>query len=384
MNYWHAEATNLAECHLPFFALVESQLPLWRRATQAAPEYKLASGNPVRGWALRTSHNITGGMGWNWDKTANAWYCRHFWEHYAYSGDKAYLKAVAYPLLKETTEFWEDHLKTLPDGRLVVPLGWSPEHGPVEDGVSYNQEIVWDLFHNYVQAADALGVDKAYRAKVAALRDKLVVPKIGRWGQLQEWMTDRDDPQDHHRHTSHLYAVYPGQQISLAGAPALANAAKVSLRARGDTGDVREWSFAWRTALYARLHDGEDAHKQLLHLLSTDATLPNLIGNHPPQQWDGNFGITAGVAEMLLQSHEGEIALLPALPAAWPTGHVSGLRARGGWTVNMTWQGGELTGATIHSTTGTKCRVRYGAKAASFVLRPGATVHLGVGLGRKQ
>ena len=383
MNYWPAEAANLAECHQPFFDLVESQLPDWRRATQAAPEYKLASGAPVRGWALRTSHNTRGGMGWNWDKTANAWYCRHFWEHYAFSGDKAYLKAVAYPLLKETCEFWEDHLKALPDGRLVVPEGWSPEHGPVEDGVSYNQEIVWDLFHNYVQAADALGMDKAYRDKIAGLRDHLVVPKIGRWGQLQEWMTDRDDPQDHHRHTSHLYAVYPGEQISLAKTPAQAEAAKVSLLARGDTGDVREWSFAWRTALYARLHDGEDAHKQLLHLLSTDATLPNLIGNHPPQQWDGNFGITAGVAEILLQSHEGEIVLLPALPAAWHTGHVTGLRARGGWTVDMAWQGGHLTSAVLRSTGGTKCRVRYGEKTASFTLRPGATVHLGAGLERR-
>ncbi len=380
MNYWPAEVANLAECHQPFFDLVESQLPLWRQATQTAPEYKLASGAPVRGWALRTSHNIYGGMGWNWDKTANAWYCRHFWEHYAYSGDKAYLKAVAYPLLKETSEFWEDHLKALPDGRLVVPQGWSPEHGPVEDGVSYNQEIVWDLFHNYVQAADALGVDRAYRDKVAGLRDKLVVPKIGRWGQLQEWMTDRDDPQDHHRHTSHLYAVYPGGQISLAGTPALANGAKVSLLARGDTGDVREWSFAWRTALYARLHDGDNAHKQLVRLLATDATLPNLIGNHPPQQWDGNFGITAGVAEMLLQSHEGEIVLLPALPAAWPTGRVSGLRARGGWTVDVTWQGGLLASAVLHSTTGTRCRVRYGEKSTQFTLRPGATVRLDAGL----
>ena len=381
MNYWPAEVANLAECHQPFFDLVERQLPDWRQATQAAPEYKLTSGAPVRGWALRTSHNIYGGMGWNWDKTANAWYCRHFWEHYAFSGDKAYLKTVAYPLLKETTEFWEDHLKALPDGRLVIPNGWSPEHGPVEDGVSYNQEIVWDLFHNYVLAADALDIDKTYRDKVAGLRDKLVVPKIGRWGQLQEWMTDRDDPQDHHRHTSHLYAVYPGQQISLAETPALAAAAKVSLLARGDTGDVREWSFAWRTALYARLHDGEDAHKQLLHLLATDATLPNLIGNHPPQQWDGNFGITAGVAEILLQSHEGEIVLLPALPATWATGHVSGLRARGGWTVDMAWQNGHLASAVLHSTGGTKCRVRCGARDAQFTLHPGATMHLNAELG---
>jgi len=376
MNYWPAEPTHLAECHLPFIDLVESQLEPWRRATQAAPEYRLASGAPVRGWAIRTSHNIYGGMGWNWDKTANAWYCRHLWEHYAYSGDKTYLQKRAYPLLRETCGFWEDHLKALPDGRLVVPNGWSPEHGPTEDGVSYNQEIVWDLFNNYVQAADALGVDKEYRNKVAGMRDALVVPKIGKWGQLQEWMEDRDDPNDHHRHTSHLYAVFPGQQINLVKTPELAAAAKKSLLARGDTGDVREWSFAWRTALFARLHDGDNAHKQLIHLLSTDATLPNLIGNHPPQQWDGNFGITAGITEMLLQSHEGEIALLPALPPVWPTGSVTGLRARGGYTVDMHWAQGALTSAVIHSTAGTTCQVRAGSKVAQVKLKSGETIHL--------
>jgi alpha-L-fucosidase 2 len=380
MNYWPAEPTHLAECHLPFIDLVESQVEPWRKATQADPEYKLPSGAPVRGWAIRTSHNIFGGMGWNWDKTANAWYCRHLWEHYAYGGDKRYLQKRAYPLLKETCEFWEDHLKALSDGRLVVPNGWSPEHGPTEDGVSYNQEIVWDLFNNYVQAADALGVDKAYRTKVAGMRDALVVPKIGRWGQLQEWMEDRDDPNDHHRHTSHLYAVYPGQQINLVRTPELAAAAKKSLLARGDTGDVREWSFAWRTALFARLHDGDNAHRQLTHLLSTDATLPNLIGNHPPQQWDGNFGITAGIAELLLQSHEGEIALLPALPSVWSTGSVIGLRARGGFTVEMHWAGGALTSAAIHSTSGTACQVRHGGKVKALTLRPGATVHLNADL----
>ena len=380
MNYWPAEAAHLAECHLPFIDLVESQLEPWRKATQASPEYKLASGAPVRGWAIRTSHNIYGGMGWNWDKTANAWYCRHLWEHYAFSGDKTYLQKRAYPLLKETCGFWEDHLKALPDGRLVVPNGWSPEHGPTEDGVSYNQEIVWDLFNNYVQAADALGVDREYRSRIAGMRDALVVPKIGRWGQLQEWMADRDDPSDHHRHTSHLYAVYPGQQINLAKTPELAAAAKKSLLARGDTGDVREWSFAWRTALFARLHDGDNAHRQLIHLLSTDATLPNLIGNHPPQQWDGNFGITAGIAELLLQSHEGEISLLPALPSVWPVGSVTGLRARGGFTVDMHWSQGALVSAAVHSGRGNGCQVRCGVKTVMLTMRPGTTVLLNADL----
>ncbi len=178
MNYWPVEVANLGECHTPFFDLIASQLPAWREATAAADEFKTADGNySRRGFAIRTSHNITGGMGWKWDKTANAWYCQHLWEHYAFDLDKNYLRATAYPIMQETCEFWEDHLKALPDGRLVVPNGWSPEHGPDEDGVTYNQEIVWDLFNNYVQAADALGVDKDYRDKIAALRDRLVSPQ---------------------------------------------------------------------------------------------------------------------------------------------------------------------------------------------------------------
>ena len=212
------------------------------------------------------------------------------------------------------------------------------------------------------------------------MRDALVVPKIGRWGQLQEWMADRDDPSDHHRHTSHLYAVYPGQQINLAKTPELAAAAKKSLLARGDTGDVREWSFAWRTALFARLHDGDNAHRQLIHMLSTDATLPNLIGNHPPQQWDGNFGITAGIAELLLQSHEGEISLLPALPSVWPVGSVTGLRARGGFTVDMHWSQGALVSAAVHSGRGNGCQVRCGVKTVMLTMRPGTTVLLNADL----
>ena len=380
MNYWPVEVANLGECHTPFFDLIASQLPAWRQATAKAKEFRLADGSFTRrGFAIRTSHNITGGLGWKWDKTANAWYCQHLWEHYAFGRDKDYLRNVAYPIMKETCEFWEDHLKTLPDGKLVVPNGWSPEHGPDEDGVTYNQEIVWDLFNNFVAACDALGTDKNYRDVVAAMRDHLVTPQIGKWGQLQEWMTDRDDPNDHHRHTSHLFAVYPGTQISAGQTPELAKAAKVSLDARGiaNDSDVREWSFAWRTSLYARLRDAEHAHQMLQQLFSARNTCLNLFGLHPPMQMDGNFGITAGIAEMLMQSQAGEIELLPALPAEWPTGKVSDLRARGGYEVGVEWKDGKLVSATVKNVSGDgHAKVRYGGKVVELNLKHGEAMSL--------
>jgi alpha-L-fucosidase 2 len=386
MNYWPADVANLGELAAPFFDFVNGLAPVWRRETAA--EFK-----GVRGWTLRTESNPFGAMGYLWNKTANAWYARHFWEHYAFGRDQAFLRDVAYPVLKEASAFWQDYLKELPDGRLVAPQGWSPEHGPVEDGVTYDQEIVWDLFNNTVEAATILGVDAELRTRLAAMRDRLAAPRVGSWGQLLEWLDEKKDPvldtpQDTHRHVSHLYALYPGRQIDLLRTPALAQAARTTLEARGDAGTG--WSMAWKMAYWARLHDGERAHRMLRGLLATPGaraaeqngpgsehnnaggTYANLLDAHPPFQIDGNFGATAAIAEMLLQSQGGDIVLLPALPPGWPDGEVSGLRARGGYEAAMRWQAGRLVTATVKSVAGGgTARVRYGAARVDVKLVQG-------------
>lgn len=373
MCMWPAEPAALPECAEPLFKFINSQIPDWRQRTASLDPAMMPNGIP-RGWTVRISHNITGGMGWDWNQPGNAWYCLHYWEHFLFTGDTNYLATNAYPVMKESCEFWEDCLKNV-GGKLAAPHGWSPEHGSWTDGVSYDQELIWNLFDNYIQASAILHTDATYRATVDRLRDHLLKPKIGRWGQLQEWAQDIDSPTDHHRHTSQLIALFPADEIAPDRTPALATAAKVSLVARGETGDSKaEWANAWRMALWARLYDGDSAHNRLSLLFADHEVHPNFVmSQNSVCQWDGTYGIAAGMIEMLLQSQERFIHLLPALPSTWPSGSVTGLRARGGFSVDMSWTNGWLISATIHSMTGTHCIVRYGKQTRRMTIPLGGS-----------
>ena len=371
MNYWPADVTNLSECFLPLSNWMLASLPVWLEATPAASK-------GAKGWAVRAHNGIFGGAGSFFYPSCNAWLCRNLWDHYAFTQDKDYLKRV-YPLLRGAADYWETQLIEEPDGTLLTPVSKSPEHGPWAKGVSFDQQLVWDLYANTAEATRILGIDREFGERLEVRRAKLLGPRIGRWGQLQEWREDIDDPKCTHRHTSHLVGVYPGVQISPEKTPELAKAAATSLIARGE--ESTGWAIAWRINIWARLLEPERAYgyiRRLLRPVSTDKIQGGMYGNLldccPPFMIDGNFGFTSGIAELLVQSQHGPIDLLPALPKAWANGSVKGLRAKGGFSVDMDWKDGQLSSATIHSLGGANPVVRYQGKTKSCDLPAGKSV----------
>lgn len=378
MNYWPAELTNLSECHDPLFRMLEECV---ESGKITAKEHYDADG-----WVLH--HNTD-----QWRGTApinhsnhgiwvsgSGWLSSHLWEHYLFTQDKEFLRDRGFPIMKEAAIFYKDFLIEDPkSGWLISTPSNSPENGGLVAGPTMDHQIIRSLFQACVSAAEILETDTAFAAQLKGLIPKIAPNQIGQYGQLQEWMEDKDNPDNKHRHVSHLWGMHPGKDINWEESPELMEAAKQSLLFRGDDGTG--WSLAWKINFWARFLDGNHANeliKLLFRMVEVDGTrmsgggsYPNLFDAHPPFQIDGNFGATAGIVEMLIQSHLSTIDILPALPDAYPKGSISGVCARGGFELDFEWENKELNGVTVRSKAGEKCKLRYGQHEIEFLTQAG-------------
>ena len=370
MNYWPACPTNLSECQLPLIDFIRT---LHKPGEKTAQAYFGA-----RGWTASISANIFGfttplrdkDMSWNFSPVAGPWLATHIWDYYDYTRDLKFLKKTGYELIKSSANFAVDYLWKKPDGTYTAAPSTSPEHGPIDEGTTFSHAVIREILTDAIEASRILQTDEKERNEWTNVLQHLTPYRIGRYGQLMEWSKDIDDPNDQHRHVNHLFGLHPGHTISPVTTPDLARASRVVLNHRGD--GATGWSMGWKLNQWARLHDGNHAYTLYQNLLK-NGTNDNLWDSHPPFQIDGNFGGTAGVAEMLMQSHMGFIHLLPALPDAWKDGCIKGLKARGNFTVDIYWQQGRLSKVVIHSGSGTTCLLRYQNNQLNLPTKKGKT-----------